>query len=349
MIRVRLERWINRIWYASAKPPLILRTFSGLHKLLHLRLFDKSSTDKLNSPGKPLIVVGNLVAGGTGKTPAVIALVEELTRRGLNVSVISRGYGRKRKRRREIIQVTPESLAEQVGDEPLLIAQRTGCAVWVSDDRRALVAHLKNQAEDVIISDDGLQSRSLWRSYEICVVSGERGFGNGYLLPAGPLRDPIDRLKLVDHVLLAGDPNPQLLESLDKVDVATSKFPLTPMSLCKADLQDNVPLNHLAGRAVRAVCGIGQPQKFINSLESLGMCASLYEFPDHYAFSVEDMEALGGDDPIVVTEKDWTKLQHLPLSSDILSVTYILKVKADLDSHMIDQVEKHVRHFYQHD
>ena len=249
--------------------------------------------------GMPVIVIGNITAGGTGKTPLVLWLAEFLTARGRRPGIISRGYGATRTDPRAV----PENgSAADYGDEPCLLAQRAGCPVWVGTDRAATARALRatHPEIDVIISDDGLQHYRLARDIEIVVIDGARGLGNGWLLPAGPLREPASRLATVDAVVVNGAD-------------ATGAFPQAVAMQLQGhtfrnlrDQQQTVEVAHFRGQRVQAIAGIGNPQRFFAHLQRLGLDCMTREFPDHHAYTAEDLQ-FAGDDAIVMTEKDAVK------------------------------------------
>jgi tetraacyldisaccharide 4'-kinase len=244
----------------------------------------------------PVIVVGNVVAGGAGKTPVVMALVEHLRARGLRPGVVSRGYGRTLANCRE---VRPDSLPHEVGDQPLLVARSCGAPVFVAPGRAQaanalLAAHPTTQ---VIVCDDGLQHYSLRRDVEICVFD-ERGTGNGWLLPAGPLRERWPRA--VDLVLRTGAPA--------GVDGFAARRRLASHAV-QAD-GTRVPLAELAGRPVTAVAGIARPEAFFSMLREQGLLlAATLALPDHHDYPKDPLDGKPGE--LVCTEKDAVKLWRL--------------------------------------
>lgn len=247
----------------------------------------------------PVIVVGNISVGGTGKTPLLCALSTMLVQRGLRVGIVSRGYGGSYSGEPRL--VLADDSAAVVGDEPLLLALRTACPVMVGRDRFATVQQLvAGHAVDIVLSDDGLQHYALPRTLEIAVLDGSRGVGNGFCLPAGPLREPVSRLAEVDAVVVNGDSGrlfraDQLVVRLlpqDWLDVRTGKI---------------LPLLHLPpGSRVHAVAGIGNPQRFFCTLRELGFDVTEHPLPDHHAFSVADLQ-FADQLPVVMTEKDAVK------------------------------------------
>ena len=245
----------------------------------------------------PVISVGNITVGGTGKTPLILFLIEHCRARGLKVGVVSRGYG-----------ATPSSLpwrvradqsAAQAGDEPLLIVQRTGVPLMIDPDRsRAVRALLAEESVDLILCDDGLQHYRLARDLELVLIDAARGLGNGRCLPAGPLREPVERLAEVDAVLFNGA----------EADSAEGyAFRLQPTALVNVASGERVGLEHFPpGQAVHAVAGIGNPQRFFNTLETLHWLPIPHAFADHAPYSAEVLNFTPSL-PLVMTEKDAVK------------------------------------------
>lgn len=241
--------------------------------------------------GLPVIVVGNITVGGTGKTPLVAALAARLRERGLRPGIIARGYGGRVGD--QPIAVGPDADAATVGDEPLLLARRSACPVVVCRRRAAAAGWLANAGTvDVVIADDGLQHYALARDAEIAVCDGARGYGNRWLLPAGPLREPLARLKDIDLTL---------------VQARDGDFYLAPGAARRlTDRQEERPLAEFAGTPVHALAGIGNPQQFFASLRAAGLCPTGHAFPDHHRYRREDID-FGDDRPVLMTEKDAVK------------------------------------------
>ena len=248
--------------------------------------------------GCPVVVVGNLSVGGTGKTPLVIAVAKLLSRRGLRVGVVCRGYagGASRWPRK----VRPDSNPERVGDEAVLLARRTGGPVAAGPNRIAAARILVRRAKcDVILSDDGLQHLRLARDVEIVVVDGVRRHGNGRCLPAGPLREPLGRLASVDLVVVNGDARPGELEMQL---VAGDAVSLTDAGMTR-------PLESFRGAPIHAVCAIGHAERFFRTLESHGLTIIRHAFPDHHPFTESEIDC-GDGAPILMTEKDAVKCER---------------------------------------
>jgi tetraacyldisaccharide 4'-kinase len=289
-----LQRWLEARWYGNAPLPTWLIMLSGLFgALLRLRCWlYRHGVLRVTRLRVPVLVVGNLSVGGAGKTPLTIALVEALRKRGWRPGVVSRGYGRTDRQPR---RVHADSPMQQVGDEPRLIAARTGCPVAVAARRVEAARLLLDSGEvDLIIADDGLQHYALDRSVEVLVVDGRRGLGNGRLLPAGPLREPRTRAARCDLVVINGEG-----QGAAEVEGLPMRLRLTPpRRLCDAIVVDWLQLD-----AVQAVAGIADPERFFAALRSQGLRVDGRGFQDHHRFVVEDFDFDDGR-PLLMTEKD---------------------------------------------
>lgn len=275
---MRLERWLLNVWYGNDRlGKYLLLPLTGLFCVLaawrrwqHKRQQVKHSV--------PVIVVGNISVGGTGKTPLVIWLVEWLRDAGFKPGVVSRGY---------------QHQINDIGDEPTLIKQRTQVPIAIGSDRNQAIATLLQQHTcDIIIADDGLQHYRMGRDVEICVVDGQRRFGNGFCLPAGPLRESISRLTSCDFVIVNGDTMQMRGDTL--------------VNLSTAEAQS---LTAWAGKTVHVVTGIGNPQRFIHTLELAGLQVIPHLYPDHHAFTGTEL-CFDGTHPIIMTEKDAVKCRQ---------------------------------------
>jgi tetraacyldisaccharide 4'-kinase len=263
--------------------------------------------------GVPVIAIGNLTVGGSGKTPLAIHVAELLKGKGWSPAIVSRGYGGTVTVPRG---VTLASDPAEVGDEPVLMARRSGCPVWVGAERPAVIAALRRAHPecDVVVLDDGLQHYALRRDIEIAVVDA-RAFGNGFMLPAGPLREPRTRLWTVDAVVAHGTDRVQgyamRLEG-DELHRAT-------------DARERRPAKSFAGQRAHAVAGIGDPERFFQHLARLGVRVVPHPFPDHHPFRAADLE-FGDQAPVLMTEKDAVKCKRFAKPSH-----WILPVRAAPD------------------
>lgn len=306
-MRADREAQLNRIWYEGEPPPWWLSALVPLYRAGNRldRWYQRRNSPKSLDQAF-IIVVGNLTAGGSGKTPLVAKLCRILKQAGFNPGVVSRGYGRSD---RSLRLVSQGSDPDEVGDEPLLLARQTGVPVVVSANRCEATEKLIAMGVDVVISDDGLQHYRLPRNLEICVVDGQRQFGNRRLLPAGPLREPLSRLDTVDYIVVNG-------ESCDQEETEGA----TTMSLhgnILSSLRDGQKwrLAQFAGCSVNAVAGIGNPERFFSLLEQARIRVHRFPFPDHHVFSANDFESMDADLPVLMTEKDAVKCQSLELKN----------------------------------
>lgn len=308
-MRAAIENWLLGHWYSSAQPPWYLRVLEPLYRFAYQRSQKKESDTKYH-PTVPLVVVGNLTVGGSGKTPLVIRLCELAGELGLKAGIATTGYGRSG---RETLLVLADSDVAACGDEPLMLAQRTGLPVVVACSRIDAVKKLCEIGVDLVISDDGLQKSSLHRDVEICVVDGERGLGNGHLLPAGPLREPAERLRTVDHIVTNGEwpAKPERLDAAVMGLQATVVRSLDDQMECS--IQDFVAQH--AGMPTHAVAAIGHPGRFFRMLEKLNIVGEAHAFPDHHSFMAGDFAVIENGAAIIMTEKDAVKCKELGLQN----------------------------------
>lgn len=245
----------------------------------------------------PVLVVGNITVGGTGKTPLILFLIEHCRQRGIRVGVVSRGYGASPPQ--FPWRVRADQPASQAGDEPLLIVQRSGVPLMIDPNRsQAVRALLDAEPLDLILCDDGLQHYRLARDLELVLIDAARGLGNRRCLPAGPLREPLERLNDVDAVLYNG-------AAADRDDGFA--FALKPTALVNLLSGERRPLTHFpAGQPLHAVAGIGNPQRFFNTLHALDWQPVPHPFADHAPFSAEAL-SFTPQLPLVMTEKDAVK------------------------------------------
>ncbi|KQB52825.1 tetraacyldisaccharide 4'-kinase [Pseudomonas endophytica] len=290
---------VLRAWYAGHP---LLKLLSPL-EYVYRRVVERKRARFVAGEGEiyrspvPLVVVGNITVGGTGKTPLILWLIEHCQRNGLRVGVVSRGYAAKPPQLPW--RVTAQQSAAQAGDEPLLIVQRTGVPLMIDPDRgRAVKALLDSEPLDLILSDDGLQHYRLARDLELVLIDNARGLGNGHCLPAGPLREPVERLESVDAVLYNGadsDPHPGFA------------FKLQPSALINLRSGERRALDLFPpGQALHAVAGIGNPQRFFTTLEALHWRPIAHAFADHASYSAEVL-SFTPPLPLVMTEKDAVK------------------------------------------
>ena len=271
-------------------------------------------------PSRPVAVVGNITLGGTGKTPVVMAIVEALASRGQRVGVVTRGYGSQANH--YPLVVGPQTSASECGDEALLLYRRTGCPVVVDPDRAAGARYLEASFDvDLILADDGLQHYGLGRNMEIVLIDSQLGLGNGFCLPAGPLREPPSRLARVDAVLYRGGSDPE-----NSVTYAVE-------GLVNLKSGDEARLGGDAlGQEVHALAGIGQPEQFFQTLEAAGLNIVRHVYADHHGFEASELTALA-DRPVIMTEKDAVKCLSFASSNH-----WYLKISARLPKGLVDQV-----------
>lgn len=320
---------LEKAWYSRARWLLVLRPLSSLFTALVNRRRQKLRRYRVISRDipVPVVIVGNISVGGTGKTPLVIALIEHLREAGYTPGVISRGYGAQADT--FPFAVRADTPAEQGGDEPCLIVRRTGVPLYIDPDRvSAARALLAAHPCDVLISDDGLQHYALPRDIELAVIDGARGLGNGRCLPEGPLREPPERLACVDWVVINGAASPEGLPDLKRTPALMH---LQPGVLWQLQGDARVAAGEWQGsRQVNAVAGIGHPARFFDTLRALGFDPVEHPFPDHAGYTPEQLTF---DDslPVIMTEKDAVKCQDSAPED-----TWVLPVEARLDPAFID-------------
>jgi tetraacyldisaccharide 4'-kinase len=272
---------------------------------------------------KPVIVVGNLTVGGTGKTPLVAWLADYLKQKGLQPCIVARGYGGKAKSWPQ--QVRPDSDPGIVGDEAVMLAGMTGCPVAVGPDRVAAARQLLEHTDcNVVISDDGLQHYALQRDLEIAVIDGVRRFGTGFLLPAGPLREPLRRLQEVDLIVVNGL-------------AGSGEYPmrmLTGGAQLLRDPQQQRALAEFRGQTVHAVAGIGNPERFFQALQQYGMLIETHAFPDHHRFWPEDIR-FGDGRPVFMTEKDAIKCHRFAGDNE-----WVVPVRAEMSKEFCKRLDE---------
>ena len=319
---------LSDAWYSEAWWLWLLRPAEVLFRMLAAarRCCYRFGLCRTYKPPVPLVVVGNITVGGTGKTPVVIALVEALAALGLRAGVVSRGYGATAKHFPHVLD--EHSVLADCGDEPLLIYRRTGCPCVVSPDRvQAVRTLLSLFTVDIVLSDDGLQHYALDRDMEIALLDADARLGNGFCLPAGPLREPPGRLDTVDYVLYRGSDDPD------------SGVQYDADALVNVRTGDRVaPSPGRLGARVSAVAGIGQPRQFFTALETLGFTLRQRVFPDHHVFTAADFHGLE-DRPIIMTEKDAVKCRDIAGSN-----TWYLSIRAQLPLQVVAAVTQLAKH-----
>ncbi|RRN78378.1 tetraacyldisaccharide 4'-kinase [Pseudoxanthomonas sp. SGD-10] len=303
-------------WFNDGPVPLPARLLATVYAAaiaLRGRLY-RIGLLRRHSVPVPVVVVGNLAAGGAGKTPLTLALVERLRREGWRPGVASRGYGRADTAPRWVL---PETPVEQGGDEPVLIARRAAVPVRVDRDRAAAARALVEAGCDVVVCDDGLQHYRLERDVEIEVIDGARRYGNGRMLPAGPLREPAERGRRCDFRVVnlghggAAASAPGTGRAAERPAACATGFGEWPMYLRTRSVLPLAggrprPLAAFAGLRVHAVAGIGNPERFFDTLRAAGIGVVPHAFADHHAYQPADLE-FGNDLPVLMTEKDAVK------------------------------------------
>ncbi|MGH8278258.1 MAG: tetraacyldisaccharide 4'-kinase [Gammaproteobacteria bacterium] len=297
----RFQNWLLQRWYGTRPVPWLI-PFTGLFVLLaalRRAAYRLGLLRRIKLP-VPVIVVGNIAVGGTGKTPFVIWLAGALQARGYSPGIVTRGYGGAVQH--WPLRVSAASDPAMVGDEAVLLARRTGLPVAASPDRVAAARLLLHAAGvDLIVSDDGLQHYRLGRDLEIIMLDGARGLGNGWCLPAGPLREPAARLAHIE--LLVAKQGPVTARSLPSTALAMQLAPEGVVNLASGA---RVPLGKFAGQRVHAVAGIGNPQQFFAMLRTHGLQLVEHAWPDHARFVPADF-AFAEHLPVLMTEKDAIK------------------------------------------
>ncbi len=335
-------------WYSKDSPllfRLLLRPLSFLFRIISgfRRWLYRSGRKHVYRASRPVIVVGNISVGGTGKTPLIVYLAQQLMAAGYHPGIVSRGYGSKAPS--YPFAVTAASSVREAGDEALLIAMNTGCPVVIDAQRGRALSWLEQHHDcDVILSDDGMQHYAMARDIEIAVVDGKRGFGNGRLLPEGPLRELPERLQEVDFLVINGTPRHEFPEPYHVMS-------LKPQHLCHIRSGRQLPLEYVhetqqdrAAQAnknkVHAVAGIGNPERFFSSLCDCGFDIITHIYRDHHAFSEKDI-SFGDELDVVMTEKDAVKCKPFARDRD-----WYLKVAAVMDEDFMTALLERIRSLY---
>lgn len=297
---MRKAHWLTDFWYRPSALSRLLAPLAWPYQgIVHVRrwlyAFGLKKRYQFNIP---VVVVGNITVGGTGKTPLICALAQRLQKEGLNIGIVSRGYGA-RIEKNEVREVTPESDPLHVGEEPLWLAQVLKCPVWVGPKRVRVIHQClqKHPTVEVVLCDDGLQHLALNPHIEIALVDGQRGFGNGLCLPIGPLREPKSRLNHVDFVIKNGGSSDTSAMTTSLKGVAINLV-----------TQKEVQLTDFKGMSVHGVAGIGAPNKFFKMLDPFQIHTIKHPFADHHFYRPQEL-AFKDNHPILMTEKDALKCQ----------------------------------------
>ncbi len=321
-----MRQWLPTQWYAKHSWIKALAPLSYLYRAI---IFSRKKAYDLGvfrsqSFSVPVIVVGNITVGGTGKTPLVMSLARALQQAGMNPGIVSRGYKSKASHYPYLVQST--SLAHEVGDEALEMHLSTQIPVVIAADRRLAVKMLlENTATDVVLCDDGLQHYALQRSLEIGVIDGTRRFGNGWCLPAGPCREPLSRWQKLAVRVCHGVPHADEFA-----------MQLTPVEFVNVrDPTIRLPITAFAHQSVQVVTGIGYPQRFINTLEKLDIIVNTRFFPDHHAYTEDDFSGFDAI-PVIMTGKDAVKCRDFAKKN-----YWYLLVTADCDPQLLTLVRDH--------
>ncbi|TVP51854.1 MAG: tetraacyldisaccharide 4'-kinase [Halomonadaceae bacterium] len=317
---------IERYWYASNRPlrwlwPLA-QLFTGLARLrryLHTRSAYQSSL--------PVLVVGNVTVGGTGKSPFTAWLAAFVQTQGWQPVILSRGYGGSTRQYPQLVGA--DSDAAECGDEPVMLAQQTGCPVVIDPQRRRAAAWVEQQGlGNLLICDDGLQHYHLARDLEFVLFDGARGAGNGAPLPVGPLREALQRLRNADYCLSTGEPVHESWRAIEAQAHHVHQVTQQPGRLRHLHSSEVRPLQWLSDQTINGVAGIANPERFFDSLIRLGAKVIPHPFPDHHRFVAEDFNLAHG--PVVMTAKDAVKCRDLNLDN-----VWVLEVTAAPDAALV--------------
>ncbi|OUR69039.1 tetraacyldisaccharide 4'-kinase [Marinomonas sp. 42_23_T18] len=347
------EAYLNRAWYGKSKWTHLFLPLSPLVSYLVNQKRARFLAQKKDKPQfiPPVIVVGNITVGGTGKSPMVLALVKALKQAGYSPGIVSRGYGVSAT---VPILVTQKSLASECGDEPVMLVRRADCPLVICQDRVAAInTLLMDESIDLVISDDGMQHYAMMRDIEFLMLDATRGLGNGKLLPVGPLREPVTRLNQVDFIvsLMSADDGLSVATRSEKLRYLLSRYDGVNLddALCEklvpVPLQASELIHLKTGKAApltilneypnwQIVAGIGNPERFLNTLLEKGLKPGFKTswFADHHDFSEQD---ISDDLPVVMTEKDAVKCKDLILIND--NVWY-LPIEVSLPKACVDSL-----------
>lgn len=330
--------FLERAWHKRAGWLILLWPVSVLFQALtRIRRLVQQPKERPANLTAPVIIVGNISLGGTGKTPLLITLAEELQKQGFKPGIISRGYGGEATS--YPLSVDADSDVRQSGDEAFLIAEKTNCPVYVDPDRSAaLNALLSNEDVDVVLSDDGLQHYKLYRDLEIVVVDGQRLFSNGFCMPAGPLRESMSRLNEVQYIVVNGEPAREIPQ-LNNARLMQLQ-PRALINLVSGEKRPFAGAPFNMGNKLQAVSALGNPQRFYTLLERLPYQLETFSFPDHHSFTAADFEQQGIDEhqPVVMTEKDAVKCRQFAKNN-----FWYLSVEVKLESQFVERLIEDIR------
>ena len=335
---MRLEQKITQAWYRDGFWVKALLPLAKIYQV-GLNRRRRKALSKNRTLAIPVVVIGNITVGGTGKTPLVIHLCQKLKAMGISVGVVSRGYGSRHNQYPYEVNDTDSAL--QAADEPLLICQQSGAAVVIDPDRFAAARHLSEIKQvDVILSDDGLQHFGLPRAMEIVVVDGSRELGNELLLPAGPLREPVKKLRDVDFCLVNGAGS---LKSEALKCAVNGYFELKPCAWVQVATGKRLGLEEfVVDEHVKAVAAIGNPWRFFNTLGDLGIQAdTLLPLNDHQLINSEVLQSLGSDNlntQILMTMKDAVKCRDFA-TDNCWALDVGLEINSGLEKEILDRIQ----------
>jgi len=313
-----LEKLVLSSWYGTSKWTYIFWPLMLLYRYIVKKKRSDFLASRANAPSPvPVIIVGNITVGGTGKTPVVQALVRYLQKQGYRPGIVSRGYGGS-------LNVFPHSIkplddSVLVGDEPYMLYHSLNVPVVIDPQRKKALEFLLGLNVDIVISDDGMQHYELPRDVEVCVLDGGRGLGNQQLLPVGPLREPLGRLDEVDFTLESSN------------ELTNNSFLIVPVSWVNVKTGGRIALKDFTlADGMTAIAGIGNPDKFFNTLKELDIVCKTKAFPDHYSYEISDLESFSGG--ILMTEKDAVKIK--PFARDNM---WYLEIQAKMSDEFFNR------------
>ena len=325
-----LQKWLENIWYEKAKGAWILLPLTGLYCAIS-RVKRWKDTRNQVQIDCPIIIVGNISVGGTGKTPLTIYTVKLLQENRYKPAIITRGYGGKATSWPQRVTATTD--ASLAGDEAVLMASRTSVPVYAGADRVSSITKILEHTDcDVIVSDDGLQHYKMPRDIQIAVIDGKRQLGNGYCLPAGPLRERKKRLDSCDLIVVNGEEHKNYPSTWLKMSLVGDR-------LINLKTHEEQSLDQFSEKTVNAVTGIGNPQKFYKTLKQSDLKLICHDFPDHHNFKPNDLD-FNNDYPVLMTEKDAVKCKAFANEN-----VWVLPVTAVLDRQfnqsLLDRIASH--------